>query len=342
MKDKSKASKKQKSKKSYVGGVITHQPLPRMLQPLPSQSMSTSSRLLQSRSQNPRQSLSISSSIISPPVRITETGNSSSHESPKATSNRSSPKATSNRSSPKATSNRSSPKATSNRSSPKVIANKDIIIKLPILSYDKVNQRHLLIDLDNCNSEYKSFEKNYYDNYKKIYTGRYGYHTRINTEYYQYGSSYLRFILFARNLLNTGDNLQQDDNVKAKKKELREMLYRFEAYLMNKRKDEIYVPELKITLDMTKEIVNKINTLYGSKLHQSYLRTITKIGENMKKVPSKLLEASHATVQATVQRIRGNTNQPDRVGIAIEGYQRRMEKKRMTTKDGKKKGGKKV
>ena len=107
---------------------------------------------------------------------------------------------------------------------------------------------------------------------------------------------------------------------------------------MKNRMDEIYVPELKITLDMTKEIVNKINTLYGSKLHQSYLRTITKIGENMKKVPSKLWEAS----QATVQKIRGNTNQPDRVGIAIEGYQRRMEKKRMTTKDGKKKGGKKV
>jgi hypothetical protein len=226
--------------------------------------------------------------------RITETGNSSSHESPKATSK---------------------------RSSPKVIANKDIIIKQPILSYDKVNQRHLLIDLDNCNSEYKSFEKNYYDNYKKIYTGRYGYHTRINTEYYQYGSSYLRFIIFARNLLNTGDNLQQDYNVKAKKMELREMLNRFEEYLMNNRKDEIYVPELKITLDMTKEIVNKINTLYGSKLHQSYLRTITKIGENMKKVPSKLWEAS----QATVQKIRGNTNQPDRVGIAIEGYQRRMQ-----------------
>lgn len=112
--------------------------------------------------------------------------------------------------------------ATSNRISPKVIANKDIIIKEPILLYDKVNQRDLLIDLDTCNREYKSFEKKYNDNYKiTIYTGDtveyYNYYTRINEDYYQYGSSYKSFITFAKKLLNTGDKLQQDENVKAKK-----------------------------------------------------------------------------------------------------------------------------
>jgi len=111
--------------------------------------------------------------------------------------------------------------------------------------------------------------------------------------------------------------------LKQKKAELRKLLNNFEAYL-NYRMDKIYVPELKETLDMTKEIVNKINTLYGSKLYQSYLRTITKIGENMKKVPRKLWEASQATVQ-TIRDYKIETNPPtDRLGIAIDAYNRRM------------------
>ena len=245
------------------------------------------------------------------------------HNSPNATSRQGSPKGTSRHDSPKVIARHNSPNATSRQGSPKATSNDGIIIKRPILSYDKVNQRDLLIYLDTCNSEYKSFEKNYYDNYKiKIHRDSITYFTRINTEYYQYALSYNGFIRFARSLLNTGDNLQQDHDVEAKKKELRDMLNIFEEYLTGK--DRIYNPELKETLDMTKEIVNKINALYGSKLRQSYLRKITKIGEKMKGVPGKLWETTVATAQNLKDfQFSKNTNPHDRIGKAIFNYQRR-------------------
>ena len=244
------------------------------------------------------------------PVRTTKTGNSSSHKSPKATSNHGSPKATSNHGSPKPASNHgspkvlsrhSSPKATSNHVSPKATSNQGIIIKRPILSYDKVNQRHLLIDLENCNEEYTDRLKKY--NYDLKHNTK-----RWHEDIYQYGSSFKRIIRFARELLNTGNNLLQDDNVIAKKAELKRMLDNFEAYLnelnqINKVKraikpnniidnDQIFHTDLKVTLDMTKEIVNKLNALYGSTLRQSYLRKIANIGEKMGRIPEKIRDVA--------------------------------------------------
>jgi hypothetical protein len=282
----------------------------------------------------------LKSQIINPDIK---TGNSSSHKSPKATSNPSKSKVIiANKDIDQPHERSLYPINESASISPIINPDKDIIIKQPILLYDKVNQGDLLIDLDACNSEYKSFEKRYNDNHKiKIYTGDYSYSTRINEDYYQYGSSYLRFIKFARDLLNTGDNLPQDYNVKAKKKELRKMLSFFEAYLRERmdEMDEIYDPELKGTLDMTKKIVNKINTLYGSKLYQSYLRTITKIRENMGKVPSKLLEAVQATVQTIGDKF--DTNPPDTLGIAIDRYNRRTAENNRRTAENKRKTVKK-
>ena len=254
--------------------------------------------------------------------------------SPNATSRQDSPKVTSRQVSPKVTSRQVSPKATSRQGSPNVTSNDGIIIKRPILSYDKVNQRDLLIYLDTCNSEYKSFEKNYYDNYKtKIYRDKITYFTRINTDYYQDALSYNGFIRFARSLLNTGDNLPQDHDVKAKKKELREMLKNFEDYLnkqilINKANgynvpDRIYHPELKVILDIAKEIINKINALYGSKLRQSYLNNRNRGISKLKKVPGKLQDVSVAAVQYFYDKLFKNTDPPDRLGWNVNNYESR-------------------
>jgi hypothetical protein len=269
------------------------------------------------------------------PVRTTKTGNSSSHKSPKATSNQGSPKVLSRHSSPKATSNHGSPKATSNHGSPKVIANQGIIIKRPILSYDKVNQRHLLIDLENCNEEYTDRLKKY--NYDLKHNTK-----RWHEDIYQYGSSFKRIIRFARELLNTGNNLLQDDNVIAKKAELKRMLDNFEAYLnelnqINKVKraikpnniidnDQIFHTDLKVTLDMTKEIVNKLNALYGSTLRQSYLRKIANIGEKMGRIPEKIRGVAASFNQYNLSDLFKQKIYTDdmRHDIMIGQYQRRM------------------
>jgi flagellin-specific chaperone FliS len=287
------------------------------------------------------------------PVRTTKTGNSSSHKSPratsnhgspkvlsrhsspKATSNHGSPKATSNQGSPKATSRHSSPKATSRHSSPKATSNQGIIIKRPILSYDKVNQRHLLIDLENCNEEYTDRLKKY--NYDLKHNTK-----RWHEDIYQYGSSFKRIIRFARELLNTGNNLLQDDNVIAKKAELKRMLDNFEAYLnelneINKVKraikpnniidnDQIFHTDLKVTLDMTKEIVNKLNALYGSTLRQSYLRKIANIGEKMGRIPEKIRDVATSFNQYNFRDLFKQKIYTDdmRHGIMIEQYQKRM------------------
>lgn len=227
-----------------------------------------------------------------------------------------------------------SPNATSRQGSPNVTSNDGIIIKRPILSYDKVNQRDLLIYLDTCNSDYKSFEKDYYDNYKiKIYRDKITYFTRINTDNYQYALSYKSFIRFARSLLNTGDNLPQDANVIAKKKELREMLKNFEDYLnkqilINKANgynvpDRIYHPELKVILDKAKEIINKINALYGSKLRQSYLNNRNRGISKLKKMPGKLQDVSVAAAQYFYDKLFKNTDPPDRLGWNVNNYERR-------------------
>ena len=347
--NKSKAFKKQKSKRGG-GGKVTLKPVPENFFKsrgiYPSQHMSPSYKLVQSPrmspsyklvqsltrpipvqpfnrslSQNPRHSLSISPiTFDSEYVHKTDRIYNSFSPKPKSRS--------SNRNS------QSSPNATSRQGSPNATSNDGIIIKRPILSYDKVNQRDLLIYLDTCNSEYKSFEKDYYDNYKtKIYRDKITYFTRINTEYYQYALSYNGFIRFARNLLNTGDNLQQDHDVKAKKKELREMLKNFEDYLnkqilINKANgynvpDRIYHSELKVILDIAKEIINKINALYGSKLRQSYLNNRNRGISKLKKVPGKLQDVSVAAVQYFYDKLFKNTDPPDRLGWNVNNYKSR-------------------
>jgi flagellin-specific chaperone FliS len=257
------------------------------------------------------------------------------HSSPKLLSRHSSPKVLSRHSSPKATSNHGSPKVLSRHSSPKVIANQGIIIKRPILSYDKVNQRHLLIDLKNCNEEYTDRLKKY--NYDLKHNTK-----RWHEDIYQYGSSFKRIIRFARELLNTGNNLLQDDNVIAKKTELKRMLDNFEAYLnelneINKVKraikpnniidnDQIFHTDLKVTLDMTKEIVNKLNALYGSTLRQSYLRKIANIGEKMGRIPEKIRDVATSFNQYNFRDLFKQETYTDdmRHGIMIGQYYKRM------------------
>jgi hypothetical protein len=246
----------------------------------------------------------------------------SNHGSPRATSNHGSPRATSNHGSPRATSNHGSPKVLSRNSSPKVIANHGIIIKQPILSYDKDNQIELLIYLEDCNEQYTNNEK--------IYSSELRNSSKIwHEEIYLYGSSFRRIIFWARKLLNTGNNLQQNNYVIDKKVELRRILDQFEVYLNDLKVknpgDKIFHPDLKETLDMTKEIVNKLNTLYGSKLRQSYLRNIAKIGEKMRRIPGKLQDVATDAAQIFGDLFKQKTYTDDmRHGIMIRQYQDRM------------------
>ena len=79
----------------------------------------------------------------------------------------------------------------------------------------------------------------------------------------------------------------------------------------------------KVILDIAKEIINKINALYGSKLRQSYLNNRNRGISKLKKVPGKLQDVSVAAVQYFYDKLFKNTDPPDRLGWNVNNYESR-------------------
>jgi uncharacterized protein with HEPN domain len=77
---------------------------------------------------------------------------------------------------------------------------------------------------------------------------------------------------------------------------------------------------------MTKEIVNKLNALYGSTLRQSYLRKIANIGEKMGRIPEKIRDVATSFNQYNFRDLFKQETYTDdmRDNIMIGQYQKRM------------------
>jgi hypothetical protein len=313
----SKTSKVSKKQNNIKGGGMSHR-----LKPLPPQYVHNLSRTNQGSPQ-PSTSQKISQSR-------TNQGNhqlSTSQGNHQLSTSQGSPQPSTSQGNHQPSTSQGRSQSRTNQGSPQPSTSQFMKIKQPILSYDKINRENLLKYLELCNQEYRERLQRFKIDFKNSTPKWY-------EDIYQYDLSFRDFIRFARILLNIGKNLDKDTNVINKKDELNEMLNNFENYLnylkQEKKTDKIFYLDLIKTLNKTKEILNKINTLYGSTYSQSYYRNLERVKSNMKKVPGILQDASVATYNSFANPGNYLTNNRPiytdemRINIGIGQYQGRM------------------